>query len=342
MGHHIRTIGRLGDRTLAGNWPLRGVLTRAMPAAPRPGLVVFIDIWCAGTTGVPAPAPVLLVKGAVDSRLAVNDRRQRVLLRTASASEAASGTDGGETPTGARFGELLVDEALITPDQLTEALRVQRTLANYTPLGEVLMMRGWLTRTQLTSLLRRHRKRARLGDLLVRAKRITPEQLQTALARQQQVRQPLGRTLMALGYVTEITMREALCAQMQVNFFDLDHVSLDPALATVVNEKYAFRRRVVPILRAEGTLVVAVDDPTDVTIVEDLQQLARLRVEIVTSTAARIQRALTRLYRGGPGPDVDPRQHPSIMIGAVHDPEVADLAARVLKVKVLPPYWQAS
>lgn len=30
------------------------------------------------------------------------------------------------------------------------------------------------------------------------------------------------------------------------------------------------------------------------------------------------------------------------MIGAVHDPEVADLAARVLKVKILPPCWQAS
>jgi type II secretory ATPase GspE/PulE/Tfp pilus assembly ATPase PilB-like protein len=128
---------------------------------------------------------------------------------------------------------------------------------------------------------------------------------------------------------------------MQVNFFDLDQIALDPTLAKLVNEKYALKRRVVPILRAEGTLVVAVDDPTDVTIVEDLQQLARLRVEIVTSTAEKIQRALTRLYRGGPGPDVDPRVHPNIMIGAVHDPEVADLAARALKVKVLPPYWQA-
>ena len=264
-----------------------------------------------------------------------------MLLRMASANGAA-GTDSVETPTGSRFGELLVDEALITPDQLTEALRVQSTLANYTPLGEVLMMRGWLTRTQLTGLLRRHRKRARLGDLLVRAKRITSEQLQTALARQQQIRQPLGRTLMALGYVTEVTMREALCAQMSVNFFDLDHIALDPALAKLVNEKYALKRRVVPLFRAEGTLVVAVDDPTDVTIVEDLQQLVRLRVEIVTSTAEKIQRGLMRLYKDGPYPNVDPCLHPNIMIGAVHDQEVADLAAKILKVRILPPYWQAS
>ena len=264
-----------------------------------------------------------------------------MLLRMASANGAAA-ADSVETPTGSRFGELLVDEALITPDQLTEALRVQSTLAAYTPLGEILMTRGCLTRTQLTSLLRRHRKRARLGELLVRARRITAEQLQTALARQRQIRQPLGRTLMALGYVTEVTMREALCAQMSVNFFDLDHISLDPALAKLINEKYALKRGVVPILRAEGILVVAVDDPADVMIVEDLQRLVRLRVEIVTSTVEKIQRAFTRLYRAGPGPNVAVDPHPNIMIGAVHDPEVADLAARVLKVKILAPCRQAS
>jgi len=141
----------------------------------------------------------------------------------------------------------------------------------------------------------------------------------------------------ALGYVTEVTMREALCAQMSVNFFDLDHIALDPALAKLINEKYALKRRVVPILRAEGILVVAVDDPADVMIVEDLQRLVRLRVEIVTSTVEKIQRAFTRLYRAGPGPNVAVDPHPNIMIGAVHDPEVADLVARVLKVKILPP-----
>ena len=264
-----------------------------------------------------------------------------MLFGAVSASGGGCSIAEDEMAPGSRFGELLVDEALITPDQLSEALRVQSTLATYTPLGQILLNRGWLTRTQLNSLLRRHRKRARLGDLLVRAKRITPEQLQTALARQQQTRQPLGRTLMALGYVTEETMREALCTQVHVNFFDLDRIPLDRALATLVSEKYAVRRKVVPLFRTERMLVAAVDDPTDITIVEDLQQLVLLRVEIVTSTAEKLQRALTRLYKGESHPSVDLSQHPNIMIGAVHDQEVADLAARVLKVRILPPYWQA-
>jgi hypothetical protein len=262
----------------------------------------------------------------------------------ASATPAPSADVGPETGLGheARLGDLLVKESIITQAQLDEALRVQKELRTYIPVGQILMMRGWLTRAQLTALLRRHQKRARLGELLVKAKKITPEQLQTALARQQQTRQPIGHTLISLGYITEEEMREALCTQLHVNFFDLDYVPLDPALGKLVSEKYATKRRIVPLFRAGQLLVVAVDDPTDMAVVEELQQLLRLRVEVVTSTTAKILRAITRLYSTGPRAAADPCLHQNIMIGNVHNQEVADLAAKILKVRILPPYWQSA
>ena len=255
-----------------------------------------------------------------------------------SAATAASVEPGH----GNRLGELLVEEKLITREQLDEALRVQGTLRTYIPLGQVLLMRGCLTRSQLTSLMRRHRKRARLGELLVSAKRLTPEQLEIALTRQQRTRQPLGHTLISLGFVTEETMREALCAQLHINFFDLDRIPLDPVLARLVTEKYATKRRVVPLFRSGSLLVVALDDPTDMALVEDLGQLLRLRIEIVTSTTAKILRAITRLYGDAPRVITDPCLHQNIMVGLVHDQEIADLAAKVLKVRILPPYWQSA
>jgi hypothetical protein len=266
----------------------------------------------------------------------------RVSLRTTSSHGTTTAAPSGESGHGTRLGELLLEESLISREQLDEALRVQSTLRTYIPLGQILTMRGWITRSQLTGLLRRHRKRARLGDLLVKGKHLTPEQLQTALARQQQTRQPLGHTLISLGYVSEEQMREALCTQLHINFFDLDRVMLDPALSKLVSEKYATKRRIVPLFRSGQILVVAVDDPTDMAIVEDLQQLLRLRIEIVTSTTAKILRAITRLYSAEPRAAVDPCLHENVMVGLVHDQEVADLAAKVLKVRILPPYWQAS
>jgi chorismate-pyruvate lyase len=259
-----------------------------------------------------------------------------VLLQSEAAGEA---TRVGETGHGARLGELLIEDALVTRDQLDEALRVQRTLRGYVPLGQILMMQGALTRTQLMASLKRHRKRARLGELLVRAGHVTPAQLETALASQQQSRKPLGHTLVSLGYVTEETMRQALCTQLHVNFFDLDSVRLDPALGSLVNERYAVRRRFVPVFQVGTLLVIAVDDPTDLILVEELQRLLRLQVEVVTSTTAKILRAITRLYSGERSASIDP-VHANVIVGPVHDREIADLAARALNVRVLPPYWQ--
>jgi Type II secretion system (T2SS), protein E, N-terminal domain len=258
-------------------------------------------------------------------------------VETLPAIDTSITVPGTETEHGRRFGELLVEEALITREQLQEALRVQGSLCNYLPLGQVLLNQGWLTRRQLTTVLRRHGKSARLGELLVRTGHITPEKLQTALADQQEVRQPLGQTLRALGYVTEEMVREALCAQLHVNFFDLDRIDTDHALVKLVNEKYAIKRRIVPLFRVDQVMVLAVDDPTDVGMIEELQLLLRMRIEIVTSTLARIGRATKRLYGAGPRPAPDPTRHDSILVGNVRDQEVVDLAMKALRVQILPP-----
>lgn len=253
---------------------------------------------------------------------------------------ADAGPSTREAGHGARLGELLVQDRLITREQLDEALRVQGTVRAYLPLGQVLLMQGSLTRAQLTASLKRHRKRARLGELLLSAGHITPSQLEAALTRQQQKRQPLGATLVSLGYVTEQTMREALCTQLHVNFFDLDNVRIDPALGGLVNERYAIRRRIVPVFQMSRLLVMAVDDPTDLALIEELQQLLGLRIEIVTSTTGKILRAITRLYSGERSPTIDASLHANVIVGPVRDREIADLAARALNVQVLPPYWQ--
>jgi hypothetical protein len=234
-----------------------------------------------------------------------------------------------------RFGELLIDEGLITQDQLDEALRLQRDTETYQPLGQILVSRGWVTRSRLVGVLRRHRNSVRLGDLLVRARGITPEQLQVALAHAKTLRQPFGQSLRTLGFVTEEALREALCSQLHINFFDLDNIRPSAALAKLINERYATRRRLVPLFRVAQTLVVAMDDPADIGTIEELQQTLGLRVEVVTSTAGKIRRAIQRLYGRADDPPADPTQA-SAIIGIVRDQEVADLAVLALGVRMRP------
>ena len=199
-------------------------------------------------------------------------------------------------PSAARLGELLVEQKLITMGQLDEALSRQREAPRWAPLGHVLVTQGLLSRKQLDLVLDRYKKRSRLGEILLGARCLTAEQLQLALDHHLRTGQQLGRTLLKLGYVTEETLRLALCTQLHIHYFDLDTIILDRSLRGLVNKKYAARHLVVPLARVGGKLVVAMDDPTKTGLIEDLQASVGLTIEVVTSTTSSIRRAFTRLY----------------------------------------------
>jgi type IV pilus assembly protein PilB len=196
-----------------------------------------------------------------------------------------------------RLGELLMAENLVTPAQVDEALRLQAASEDYAPLGHILVAQKIITRDQLLSVLERHRRSSKLGDLLLRNRELTAAQLEAALAEQCRSGQALGEVLIRLGLVSEDRMRQALCRQLHIRFFDLDSIIIDPGLRNFVNEKFAMKHRTLPLARVGNLLVVAMDDPTQTWIIDDLQRGTGLKIEIITSTSAQITRALERLYR---------------------------------------------
>jgi type IV pilus assembly protein PilB len=195
-----------------------------------------------------------------------------------------------------RLGDLLVAEGLATQAEIQNALRVQSQSKRYMLLGEILVAQKVITRNQLLSVLDRHRRRSRLGDLLVKSKAITADQLENALAEQRRRKQTLGEVVVQLKYVSEEQMRRALCQQLHINYFDLDTIVLDQALRALINPRFAKKRLVVPIARVGQTLVVAMDDPTRTSVVDDLQASTGLDIEVITSTTAAIRRALAQMY----------------------------------------------
>lgn len=236
-----------------------------------------------------------------------------------------------ESPSARRFGDLLVDEGVITSAQLEAALRLQSVSRVYVPIGQVLLANKFITRRRLNSLLHRHQKRSRLGEVLLKAGRITPAQLDAALALQRKTPMPIGQALIRLGAVTEMTMRDALCTQLHVNFFDLDPIRIDRALARLISQRYAARHRLVPLFRVADTLVLAVDDPSETQLIERLELTLGLQIEIVTSTTAKIEAAAHRLYGPPASQEVDVFGRRNILVGPVRDHLVVELADRGLR-----------
>jgi type IV pilus assembly protein PilB len=207
------------------------------------------------------------------------------------------GVGTGEAVATVRLGELLLAEGLVTPAQLDEALRVQSANEAYTPLGHILVAQKIVTRDQLLSVLERHRRSSKLGDILLKSGELSRDQLDAALAEQRRSGQPLGDVLLRLGLVSEERLRMALCRQLHIRFFSLDTIIIDPTLRNLVNEKFAMKHRTVPLARVGNLLVVAMDDPTQTRVMDDLQRSTGLKIEVITSTSAHITRALERLYR---------------------------------------------
>src|SRR5262245_46082183 len=194
------------------------------------------------------------------------------------------------------LGEILIGAGLIIETQLSTALIVQRESEPTTPLGQILVRQGAITQRQLNTVLDRYRKKYRLGDILVETETITENQLQIALDHQKKTGLRLGDSLLQLNFVTEEEVNQALCKQFGVTFVDLDRLVLDNSLALVINREYAERHRVIPISKTDRVLVVAMDDPSDLSVVAELAGATGSRVNVVTSTHAAFRRAFARTY----------------------------------------------
>jgi len=193
------------------------------------------------------------------------------------------------------LGEVLVREDLITQDEADQALEAQKQAPVYQPLGKVLVDRGLITERQLKHVLGQ-RPQYRLGELLVRSHAITPRQLEHALEQQKHLKMPLGQILLKLNYLTDEQIRRALSVQLNISYVDLDVIPTDRVLIRFINGSYARRYSVLPVGLDDQTLTVAMDDPTQGHVVEELTRSTGKIIRLVTASQLAIQRAFKRMY----------------------------------------------
>ncbi len=206
------------------------------------------------------------------------------------------------------LGELLLREGLVTEGQLTSALRAQEASPDGTPVGQLLVEQGALSPADLEAVLRRYHKKYRLGDILVETNVISETQLQLGVDHHRRTGLRLGDALLQLGFVNEEMLKLALCTQLDVAFVDLDRFSIDRSLASLVPKAFAQQHRVLPVARVDDVLTVALADPTDGWVAENLEAMTACQVRLIMSTDTAFQRAFTRVYGENPGVGLA-RQH---------------------------------
>jgi type IV pilus assembly protein PilB len=141
----------------------------------------------------------------------------------------------------------------------------------------------------------------RIGELLLKEKRITVEQLQEALNHQRQHGGKLGLNLVKLGFVKDAEIAALLSKQYGVPSISLPEFEIDPAVIKLVPAETAQKYQIVPLARAGATLTIAMTDPTNVFAMDDIRFMTGYNVEPVVASETAVLQALEKYYGRAPG-----------------------------------------
>ncbi|MEO7084821.1 MAG: ATPase, T2SS/T4P/T4SS family [Gemmatimonadaceae bacterium] len=136
----------------------------------------------------------------------------------------------------------------------------------------------------------------RIGDLLLREGVITAEQLQKALQEQKQNGTRVGYNLVKLGFVQEIQLTKMLAKQHKMPAVDLSRFELDPKIARMIPGDLAQKNLVIPLKREGRTLTVAMADPSNLGVLEDLKFITRYDIFPVIAGEFTLRNLIDKMF----------------------------------------------
>ncbi|MBI5970284.1 MAG: type IV-A pilus assembly ATPase PilB [Deltaproteobacteria bacterium] len=136
----------------------------------------------------------------------------------------------------------------------------------------------------------------RIGELLLREKLITTEQLKKAVDEQRQGGGRLGLNLTKLGFISESDLTAFLSRQYGIPTIDLATQEIDHEVAKLIPEDVAKKYQVIPVSRTGSTLVLAMADPSNIFAIDDIKFLTGYNVEPLIASEVAIKAAIDKQY----------------------------------------------
>ncbi len=161
----------------------------------------------------------------------------------------------------------------------------------------------------------------RIGELLIREGLITRDALDKALQEQKNTGMRVGYNLVKLGFIDEVDLTRMLARQYRMPAVDLSNFEVDARIAKLIPAELAQRHLVLPLKREGRTLTVAMADPSDLGVIDDLKFITRYDIFPVIAGEYTLRNAIERHY--GETPD-DALQNLLADIGDDGDVEVVE------------------
>jgi len=139
-------------------------------------------------------------------------------------------------------------------------------------------------------------RRKRLGELLCEKAYLDESSLNVALAEQKARPRKLGQILLDLGYITQAQLNEALALQVGIERVDLSTVTVGADILALVPAELVSKYNILPLWRENGRLAVAMTDPFQPQVLEDLRLVTGLAVQRYYADPIELENAVMRFY----------------------------------------------
>ncbi len=137
---------------------------------------------------------------------------------------------------------------------------------------------------------------SRIGELLVKAGKISQEQLKGALTIQRDEGGRLGTHLVKLGYIDDEELVEFLSQRYGVPAINLAEVEIDDSIIKIIPPDVSRKYTILPVSKAGAKLTIAMVDPTNVFAMDDIKFMTGYNVEPVVASDTSLRAAIDQYY----------------------------------------------
>ena len=138
-----------------------------------------------------------------------------------------------------------------------------------------------------------------LGEMLIDRGLINSQQLDVVLKEQKKTSEFIGTVIVKLGFLSDQQLLPVLSEQLNVDYVKIGQLKIDPSIIKLVPAKFACHYKLIPLNKQNNTLSVAVSDPLNIQILDDLRLILKLEIKPVLAAGKDILEAIRSYYGVG-------------------------------------------
>jgi len=136
----------------------------------------------------------------------------------------------------------------------------------------------------------------RIIKSLIETNKINKEDVEAAIILQKKKGISLDKALIQMNLINEKDLLVLLVRELNIPFINLSKYKIDPSFKDVIPERIARQYHIIPLSMLENSMTIAVSDPLNVFIIDDLKNITGKEIDVVMSTNSEITNVIDKFY----------------------------------------------